>query len=117
VAGSDFTAAAGVLTFAAGESTKTIVITLNPDSVQEPDESFSLVLSAPSAGLEIQDGTAVGIIVNDDVAPNAPPVANVSVQPNPNLVVFVSSLTLQAVAASGGSAARATMTVRRPDDK
>jgi hypothetical protein len=78
---SDFTAAAGVLTFAAGESSKTIVVTLNPDSLQEPDESFSLVLSAPSAGLEIQDATGIGSIVNDDSAPNVPPVANVSATP------------------------------------
>jgi serralysin len=80
-AGSDYTAAAGVLTFAAGESSKTIVVTLNPDSLEESDESFSLVLSAPSEGLEIEDGTGTGTIVNDDVAPNVPPVANVSATP------------------------------------
>jgi PKD repeat protein len=189
-AGSDYTAAAGVLTVAAGQSSKTIVVTLNPESVQEADESFSLVLSAPSAGLELQDATGIGTIVNDDLAPNVPPVANVSatptsgttpltvqftgsgssdsdgtiasyawtfgdggtattanpahtyttagtftatltvtdnrgatasrsvqisVQPNANLVVFVSGLALQAVGASGGSAAQATVTVRRPD--
>jgi serralysin len=189
-AGSDYTAASGVLTFAAGESSKTVVVTLNPDSVQEADETFSLVLSAPSAGLEIQDGTGVGTILNDDAAPNVPPVANVSatpttgtvplavqftgsgstdsdgtisnyawtfgdggtgntanpahtytttgtftatltvtdnrggtnsksvqivVQPNANLVVFVSALSMQAVTVSGGSAARVTVTVRRPD--
>jgi serralysin len=85
-AGSDYTAASGVLTFAAGESTKTVVVTLNPDSSVEPDESFSLVLSAPSAGLEIQDGTGVATILNDDAAPNVLPVANVSATPTTGTV-------------------------------
>lgn len=47
-AGSDYTASSGSLSFAAGETSKTITINLLNDSLNESDETFSLSLSAPT---------------------------------------------------------------------
>ena len=47
-AGSDYTATSGTLNFGAGETRKTVTINLLNDSVNEPDETFSLSLSAPT---------------------------------------------------------------------
>ena len=44
----------------------------------ESDETFSVQLSAPSAGLTIGDGVGLGTIANDDQAPNQLPVAVVT---------------------------------------
>jgi hypothetical protein len=70
----DFTAATGTLMWAANDTAaKTITVTLLPDTIDEPDETFSIVLSAPSAGAEIDTtGTAMVTITDDDAAP-APP--------------------------------------------
>ena len=47
-AGSDYTANSGSLSFAAGETSKTITISLLNNSLNETDETFSLSLSAPT---------------------------------------------------------------------
>jgi plastocyanin len=65
-AGSDYTAVSNkTLTFAAGVTTMKAKVKLIGDNVREPDETFSLNLSAP-VGATISDGMAVGTIVNDD---------------------------------------------------
>ncbi|MBY0324701.1 MAG: cellulase family glycosylhydrolase [Reyranella sp.] len=67
----DFTGASGTVTFAPGETSKTITIAISPDVVVEGNEQFSVVLSNPHSAT-IADGTGIGTIVNDDTAP--PPV-------------------------------------------
>jgi aryl-phospho-beta-D-glucosidase BglC (GH1 family) len=67
-AGSDFVAASGTLNFAAGETSKTIAVTINGDTAVEANESFNLLLSG-AAGATIADGTGLGTIQNDDVLP------------------------------------------------
>jgi hypothetical protein len=67
VAGSDFAAASGTVTFAAGETSKTVTVTILADTAVEADETFEVRLSSPS-GLTIADGVGVVTIVNDDVA-------------------------------------------------
>jgi CSLREA domain-containing protein len=68
VAGQDYTAANGTLTFNPGETLKVIPITILGDSVQEPTEQFSIDLDTPvNAG--ILDGHAIGTIPNDDAGP------------------------------------------------
>ena len=46
--GADFTLTAGTLHFAAGQSVKTIPVTITDDSTREPDESIVVSLSAPA---------------------------------------------------------------------
>ena len=64
-AGQDFIAASGTLTFAPGEATKTITLTGLADLYYEPTpETFTVTLSNQSTGVGINDGMAVGTLVN-----------------------------------------------------
>ncbi len=63
----DFTAASGTVSFADGETTKPIAITITPDNIVELDETFTVALSSPSRGT-ITGGPGTGTIVNDDSA-------------------------------------------------
>jgi chitinase len=76
-AGSDYVGQSGTLTFAPGETQKTITVAAIGDATVEPDEGFSLVLSAP-VGATIARGTGAGTITNDDAAP--PPAGNLQGQ-------------------------------------
>jgi chitinase len=67
VAGSDYTAKTGTLTFAAGETSKTIRVSIKGDTAAEANEAFKVTLTSPS-GASIADGTAVATITNDDAA-------------------------------------------------
>ncbi|MBB6328997.1 gliding motility-associated-like protein [Algoriphagus iocasae] len=69
IAGSDYTAASGTLSFAAGESSKTVNVGISGDEVVEPDETFTLTLSNPTGiNVAIGDGSSTGTILNDDSA-------------------------------------------------
>ena len=66
-AGSDYNATSGTLTFAAGETSKTITVGVIGDRTAEQDETFFVNLSNVVGG-EIVDGQGVGTIQNDDGA-------------------------------------------------
>ena len=66
LAASDFTATSGTLTFAPGETSKTIGVPVVNDSLVEPVETFSMILSAPTGGGVLADANADGTIVSDD---------------------------------------------------
>ena len=55
------------MTFAPGEVSKTIDVTVQGDTVVEPDEGFSVDLSN-AVNATILDGTGAGLIINDDAA-------------------------------------------------
>lgn len=63
----------GTLTFAAGESSKTITVGVAGDVVTEPDEGFLVTLVGPSGGLGIGTASAAGTILNDDSGGTAGP--------------------------------------------
>ena len=67
-AGTDFTAASGTLTFAAGETTKVVNVAVAADALVEGTEGFGLHLSAPSAGTVAHDGA--GTILDGTPAPS-----------------------------------------------
>ena len=69
-AGSDYTAASGTLTFAAGEAAKTISVPVLDDAHDEGSETLTLTLSN-SSGAYIEDGAATGTITNTDHMPKA----------------------------------------------
>lgn len=50
IAGSDYTAASGTLTFAAGETTKTVTVAITNDSIYEISENFFITLSNVASG-------------------------------------------------------------------
>lgn len=64
----DFVAKSGLLTFAPGETSKSIVVTVIGDALNETDETFNLVLSNP-VNAAIDTGTGTATIVNDDDLP------------------------------------------------
>jgi hypothetical protein len=65
VAGTDYTPASGTLTFAPGETTKTISVEVLGDGAVEEHETFVMSLSA-TTGATIGVGSAAGTILNDD---------------------------------------------------
>ena len=67
-AGSDYAATSGKLTFAVGERSRTISVTVHDDSLDEGAETMSLTLSNPS-GASLADATATGTINNSDPMP------------------------------------------------
>ena len=69
-AGSDYTATSGTLTFAAGETAKTVPVPVLDDDHDEGSETLTLTLSNPS-GAYLADGTATGTITNTDHMPQA----------------------------------------------
>ncbi len=66
-AGADYTAASGTLTFAPGETAKTVSVALLDDSHDEGKETFTLTLSNPQgAYLRKMHREAKGVVRNDD---------------------------------------------------
>ena len=63
--GQDFEAKSETITFAVAEQQKTFSVNLVDDSIQEMDETFSVVLSNPSQGSGLADGTADGAIIDN----------------------------------------------------
>lgn len=61
----DYSSTSGTLTFNAGETSKTIAVSVVNDALVEPDETFFVRLSSAS-GATIATGTGTGTIVNDD---------------------------------------------------
>ena len=55
----------GTLTFAPGETTRTILVRTVDDAAAEPTETFTVNLSNP-VGATIADGQGVGTILDDD---------------------------------------------------
>ena len=68
LAGTDYEAAEGTLTFGAGTTVKTVEVRTTEDGLKESDEGFTVELSSPS-GAVLGDGTGVGTIADDEAAP------------------------------------------------
>jgi chitinase len=65
LAGSDYDAVSGKLTFARGQTSKTILVPVRGDQFVESDEWFSIKLSG-ARNAKITDGQATATIRNDD---------------------------------------------------
>src|SRR5204863_235523 len=67
VAGSNYLATNGMVTFTPGTTNQTIVVTVLGDALSEASETFTVNLSSPT-NATIADGQGVGMINNDDAA-------------------------------------------------
>ena len=66
---SDYTAVPPILlTFAPGETSKTVTVLVNGDTLSEANETFFINLTN-AVGATVTDGQGQGTIINDDVAP------------------------------------------------
>jgi hypothetical protein len=96
LAGSDYVAASGTLTFGPGETTKTIKVLVKGDLTDEYDQRFTVNLSA-AIGATILDSQAVGTIVDNDPPPTITITPKVSgKEGNKNTTVFTFVVTLSA---------------------
>ena len=64
-AGTDYNATSGALAIPAGRTGGFVTIAIRGDAAKEPNETFSVALSAP-AGATLGRATALGTILNDD---------------------------------------------------
>jgi hypothetical protein len=76
-AGSDYVTASGTLNFANGTSTQTVSVTINGDTIYEPNETFFINLTGATNGGTITKSAGLGTIANDDTAPVGPAVVAV----------------------------------------
>ena len=65
-AGEDYTAMSGTLTFAPGETEKTVSVAIIDDELEDSGETFTLVLSDPSGAVLEDDSEATGTILNTE---------------------------------------------------
>ncbi len=67
-AGTDYTPVSGTLTFAPGDTSEPVPVSVVADALDEPDEQFTVVLGA-AAGAVVADGVGLGTIIDDDATP------------------------------------------------
>jgi hypothetical protein len=97
LAGSDYVATSGTLTFGPGETTKEIRVLVNGDRTDEYDQHFSVNLT--STGAVVVDGQGVGTILDNDPPPTMTITPKVSAKEGNNTknnVVFTFVVTLSA---------------------
>jgi hypothetical protein len=68
LAGSDYVAKSGTLTFAAGVATMQVTVQVDGDATDEDDQGFFVNLSAASGAI-VTDGQGFGAILDNDDAP------------------------------------------------
>jgi hypothetical protein len=104
----------GTVTFAAGETSKTITVAVAADHVVEANEGFAVTLSSPSSGASIGTASTSGTIVNDDVARAG--VTLISAGLNTATMSFIPSLSAAgSVVVDAGAATEMLMGDRRYD--
>ncbi len=65
-AGQDYVAASRTLTFARGQTSKTLTVVIKGDTTRETDESFYVWLTDPSSNAHLWQNYGSGDILNDD---------------------------------------------------
>lgn len=99
-AGVDYNATSGTITFAPGETSKSVTVVVVGDTNLESDEIFQVTLSSPTGGASLGTASALGTITNDDSGPSIS-IGDVAVsEGNSGTANAVFNLTLSQVSAS-----------------
>jgi ribosomal protein L35AE/L33A len=69
IGGSDYEPSSGTLTFPAGQTTRQVIVPVIGDTLDEPNEDFTVQLSN-ALNATIDDGVGLGTIVDDDPQPS-----------------------------------------------
>jgi chitinase len=64
--GADYVAAVGVVSFSPGQTSKTINVSVNGDTMVEANETFNVRLTSVTKGTTLADPQGIGTILNDD---------------------------------------------------
>ena len=93
VEGEDYTQASGTLTFAVGETQKTITVTILDDTLYEPVSVGGILVELSNAtGTAVLGGTTVYLQIQDNDSPPAATMENVTVDEGAGTMVFTLSL-------------------------
>ena len=91
----DYTTTSARVTFAPGVVSQRFIVPITDDSIAEPDESFTVLLSAPING-EIADDTGIGTITDHDGSGPGPlpaiSINDITVAENAGQAIFTLSL-------------------------
>ncbi len=98
LAGSDYTATSGTLTFLPGETAKQVDVPVQGDVADEDEETFAVTLSAPT-GATLADAEATGTITDDD---DAVADVGITVGDDPDPIVAGAPLTYTAQVTNAG---------------
>jgi hypothetical protein len=66
--GNDYVTTSGTLTFTPGQTSRTLVVLVNGDTLDEANETFVVNLGSPT-NASLADGSATGTITDDDATP------------------------------------------------
>ncbi len=117
-ANTDYASNAGTLTFTPGQTSKTVAVTVNGDTVIESSETVLLNLTNP-VNATISDAQGSGTITNDDAAPptaTPTPTPSPSSTPTPtpaplsNVVILVNDVVQTSATAATSTAGGVTVT-------
>ncbi|UEM24124.1 Ig-like domain-containing protein [Skermanella mucosa] len=95
----------GTVSFADGETVKTITVSIAGDQAIEADETFGVVLSNPTASAALATDAAFGVILNDD--PAAPRIT----LPGTASVLAGAATAIEGISVADGNSATVTVSL------
>ena len=115
-AGGDYQSASGTVTFAAGETSKTIPVLVNGDQVGEANETFSVNLSLVEGNAVLADSQMTATIVDDEPRVRINGVSKNEGNNGTTSFVFTVTLSVASSASVSVNFATADSSARAPDD-
>lgn len=115
-AGADYQSASGTLTFAAGETSKTLAVLVNGDRTGEADETFSVNVGIAGGNAIVGDAQGIVTIVDDEPRMSITSVTKNEGQSGTTPFAFTVSLAAASSAAVSVNFATADGSARAPED-
>ena len=116
MAGSDYQSASGTVTFDAGQTSKTIAVTVNGDRAGELDETFTVNIGVTAGDAVLGDSQGAATIVDDEPRVGINSVTKNEGQSGTTPFVFTVTLSSASTAAVSVNFATANGSAKSPDD-